>query len=229
MGTAVEDEVIDVNPCAIKGGSTVTRKRPITVLRTDDYALLVKAMPERYRAMVMLATWTALRFGELAELRRGDVDIEPDDSAGVLHVRRAVARTKGKVHRDHTKTEAGVRDVAIPPHLVPAIAEHLRDHVAPESRALLFPAPRGDNLHPTSLYTDGGYYAARESIGRPDLRFHDLRHTGAVLAAQSGATVADLMARLGHSTPAAAMRYQHTAAGRDALIAARMSEMMTGM
>ena len=70
------------------------------------------------------------------------------------------------------------------------------------------------------------YYPARDAAGRPDLRFHDLRHTGAVLAAQTGATLAELMARLGHSTPAAAMRYQHAAQDRDAVIASRLSEMV---
>lgn len=64
------------------------------------------------------------------------------------------------------------------------------------------------------------WYPARAAAGRPDLRFHDLRHTGAVLAAATGATLAELMARLGHSTPGAAMRYQHAAKGRDAEIAA---------
>ena len=59
--------------------------------------------------------------------------------------------------------------------------------------------------------------------GRLDLRWHDLRHTGAVLAAFTGATLAELMGRLGHSTPAAALCYQHTAAGRDQQIAAALS------
>jgi len=44
-----------------------------------------------------------------------------------------------------------------------------------------------------------------------------------VLAAQTGATLAELMARLGHSTPEAAMRYQHAAQGRDQAIAAALS------
>lgn len=59
------------------------------------------------------------------------------------------------------------------------------------------------------------WHAARAKAGRDDLKFHHLRHTGAVLAAQSGATLADLMGRLGHTTPAMAMIYQHTAADRD--------------
>jgi integrase len=72
-----------------------------------------------------------------------------------------------------------------------------------------------------------GFCLAREAAGRPDLRLHDLRHTGAVLAAQTGATLAELMARLGHSTPGAAMRYQHAARDRDQEIAEALSRMVT--
>jgi integrase len=80
-------------------------------------------------------------------------------------------------------------------------------------------------MAPSTLYKV--FYPAREAAGRPDLRFHDLRHTGAVLAAQTGATLADMMARLGHSTPGAAMRYQHAAEGADARIAAGLSRLAT--
>jgi integrase len=73
-----------------------------------------------------------------------------------------------------------------------------------------------------------GLLPAREAAGRPDLRFHDLRHTGATLAAVSGATLAELMARLGHSTPGAAMRYQHAAADRDKVIAQALSKLAAG-
>jgi hypothetical protein len=70
------------------------------------------------------------------------------------------------------------------------------------------------------------YCPARKKAGREDLRFHDLRHTGAVLAASTGATLAELMARLGHSTPAAAMRYQHAAHDRDRIIATALSQLV---
>ena len=72
---------------------------------------------------------------------------------------------------------------------------------------------------------NGWCYPAREAARRPDLRFHDLRHTQAVLAAATGATLAELMARLGHSTPGAAMRYQHAPADRDRVIAAALSDL----
>jgi integrase len=88
----------------------------------------------------------------------------------------------------------------------------------------VFPAADGvSHIAPSTLYRV--YYPARKAAGRPDLRWHDLRHTGAVLAAQTGATLAELMSRLGHSTPQAALRYQHTAKGRDTEIAAALSRM----
>jgi integrase len=86
-------------------------------------------------------------------------------------------------------------------------------------------AKNGGHLQPSTL---GRHFdRARIKAKRPDLRFHDLRHSGSVLAAQTGATLAELMARLGHSTPAAAMRYQHAAQGRDRQIAKLLSGLAT--
>jgi integrase len=81
-------------------------------------------------------------------------------------------------------------------------------------------------MAPATLYRV--FYPARDAAGRPDLRFHDLRHTGAVLAAATGATLAELMARLGHSTAGAALRYQHAAAERDKVIAEALSKLANG-
>src|SRR3712207_9545284 len=102
-------------------------------------------------------------------------------------------------------------------------------HPPAPGRAVFFsPPPPKANRHmaPPTLYKV--YYPARKAAGREDLRWHDLRHTGAVLAAQTGATLAELMGRLGRTTPGAAMRYQHAAADRDAEIARRLSELVGG-
>jgi integrase len=106
------------------------------------------------------------------------------------------------------------------------VKAHLREHAAMGRDGLLFPAGHGAQLAPSTLYRV--YYPARDKAGRPDLRFHDLRHTGAVLAASTGATLAELMARLGHSTPAAALRYQHAANNRDRVIADALSKLVIG-
>lgn len=120
------------------------------------------------------------------------------------------------------KSDAGVRDVAIPPHIIPQIETHLSKYVGGKHDSLIFANESGGHLQPSTLYRH--WYKARGAAGRKDLRWHDLRHSGAVLAAATGASLAELMARLGHSTPQAAMRYQHAAQGRDRQIAALLSK-----
>ena len=213
------DRLIEANPCAIDGAGSADRTITPKPLTTDQLAVLVEAMPERLRLMVLLGCWCALRFGELVELRRSDIDL----AAGVVKVRRGAVRAEGEWVVGGTKSFAGVRDVAVPPNIMAAIEHHLAKHTDAGNGALLFPAASGAHLQPSTLYRH--FYRARDAADRPDVRFHDLRHTGATFAAQAGATLAELMARLGHSTPQAAMRYQHAAAGRDREIAARMARL----
>ncbi len=221
LGQAVRDEVIRSNPCHIRGAGNTKRVHKIKPATLAELEAIVTAMPARYRAMVLLASWCGLRFGELAELRRTDVDTK----IGVIRVRRGVVRAAGETLVKAPKSDAGIRDVAIPPHLLPAVRDHLLRHAAAGRDGLLFPAKGGGHLAPSSLYRV--YYRARAEAGRPDLRFHDLRHTGAVLAAQTGATLAELMGRLGHATPAAALRYQHAAEDRDMELARRLSALVS--
>ncbi|WP_369252391.1 tyrosine-type recombinase/integrase [Geodermatophilus amargosae] len=67
---------------------------------------------------------------------------------------------------------------------------------------------------------------AADAIGLPAVRSHELRHTGATLAAATGATTKELMRRLGHSSPAAALLYQHAADDRDGEIARALDAML---
>ena len=66
---------------------------------------------------------------------------------------------------------------------------------------------------------------ARKKVGMEDFTFHDMRHTGQTLAASTGATLKDLMKRLGHASTAAAYRYMHALDGRDAEIASALSDL----
>lgn len=217
LGTAVDDGLIPANPCRIRGGGQASRAHEIRLLTAPELAALVAEMPEELRAGVLLSAWCGLRYGELAELRRGDV--EPDGS--VIHVRRGVVYIGGEHLVSAPKSRAGVRDIAVPPHLAPVVAAHLGQHTSKRRDALLFPGEDGEHLAHWKFRHQ--LYKAAKSIGRDDLHVHDLRHLGAVLAAQSGATIKELMGRMGHTSPAMSMRYQHVAAGRDVQIAAAMS------
>ncbi len=224
LATAVADELIDANPCRIRGAGQTERVRKIRPATVAELAALTAAMPPRLKLAVPLASWCALRFGELTELRRADVDLTGE----VIRVRRAVVKVAG-AQGGHIigepKSQAGVRDVAIPPHMLEAVRTHLAEHVGPERDSLLFPSTPGGDRHLSLSANHRAWDTARRAAGRPDLRFHDLRHSGLVLAAQTGATLAELMARAGHSTPRAAMRYQHAAEHRDREIAALMSKL----
>jgi integrase len=220
--TAVQDEVLDANPCRIRAAMQTKRKRDVDVLNPAAVDRLAAKMPTRLRASVVLAAWCGLRWGETSELRRMDVSKD----CATLRVRRAVTYRKGKFYVGEPKTAAGVRDVAIPPHIRPVIKAHLKNHVDRDADSLLFPIADGGHMHGDIYRTH--WEKARAAIGKPNLRVHDLRHVGAVLAAQSGATTAELMHRLGHTTPQMALRYQHVAEGRDAEIAERLSKLASG-
>ena len=219
MASAVNDEIIDANPCRIVGAGRAKRVHKIRPASIGELAVLTAEMPEKLRLMVTLASWCALRFGETVELRRGDIDLSQE----VIRVRRAATRVGGTFAITTPKSDAGVRDVDIPPHIIPLIEQHLAEYVDNGRDSLIFPADNGGHLQPSTLYRH--WYRAREKAGRNDLRWHDLRHSGAVLAAATGASLAELMERLGHSTPAAAMRYQHAARGRGREIAALLSKL----
>lgn len=223
LNGAVHDEVIIANPCKVRAAGTVKRAHQIEPATVADLQAITDAMPERLRLAVLLGAWLAMRYGEIAELRRHDVDT----ARGVVRVRRGVTWPNGKPTVGTPKSSAGVRDVHVPPHLTPALVDHLARHTGPAAAALLFPAARGGHMHPRTF--GKAFNTARTAAGRPGLRFHDLRHTGAVMAAQAGATLAELQGRLGHSTASAAMRYQHAAAGRDAELARRLSAMVEGV
>ena len=219
FASAINEELIDANPCRIVGAGRSKRVHKIRPASVAELGTLTEAMPERLALMVTLASWTALRFGELVELRRGDIDL----GAEVVRIRRAAVRTKGAYTITSPKSDASVRDVDIPPHIIPTIEAHLAKHVGRDRDALIFETDGGGHLQPSTMYRH--WYKARDAAARPDLRFHDLRHSGAVLAAATGASLAELMARLGHSTPQAAMRYQHVAAGRGREVAQLLSKL----
>lgn len=219
--TAVDDELLSANPCRIRGAGQAKRASETEPATLDELALIVAEMPGRLRLMVLLAAWCAMRYGELAELRRNDLDT----GKGVVRIRRAVVWVNGAAVVGDPKSEAGKRDVTIPPHVMPAVTEHLAAMGTRDSDALLFPAATDATKHLQSPRVFVYFSRARRKAGRPDLRFHDLRHTGAVYATRAGASLAEVMARLGHSTTNAAMRYQHAAKGRDAQIADALSKL----
>ena len=123
------------------------------------------------------------------------------------------------------KTEASRRTVHLPSLLTAELVTHVERFTADDGDALVFTSAHGLPLRRSAFYKV--WHTARTTAGQPALRWHDLRHTAATLATVHGATVREVQARLGHSTPAAALRYQHSTAERDRLVAERLNTVIS--
>ena len=191
-------------------------ERPIATIA--EVGALADAMPDHLRVAVLLAAWCQLRRGELLGLRRRNVDL--------LHGSLDIVQTRtvtmaGTMLEKAPKSDAGARTVAIPSNVVPVLAQHLERFTAPDPDAFVLVGEKGGPFRPQVLET--AWQSARASIGRPELRLHDLRHSGLTWAAATGASIAELMRRAGHGSPAAALRYQHATDDRDQALAAALA------
>ena len=208
MDQAVDDGIIQVSPCKVRGAGNAVTGIEVKPPTAAELETIVEVIDPRFKTMIVLGAWAALRFGEVTESRRKDVLIVEEETAKEPHTTIYVDVSRGVTHIPGEgfvlrppKSRAGVRIVALPP--MSGGGRHLA----------------------ASTWTDY-WYPAREAAGRGDLHFHALRHFGATAYALTGATIRELQDRLGHTTPNVAMRYQHTT-GRGAELAAKMSELHT--
>lgn len=244
-----------VNPFAVRGGGSSPSRKRTELATSEEVDVILATIRPEWRLLVLLGLWTGLRFSEIAELRRSDIDLK----AGIIRVRRSVSRSRSEgVHTKGPKSEAGNRDMNVPAVVLDELRTHLRTYVTGRD-GLLFPGASGGHLAPSTFYgkvtcstcklvpstckraqKDGkrlphdfhprerGWYAARQAAGHPSLHFHDLRATGATLMAQQGATEAEIQAFLGDSTPQAAQRYVRAAQSRMKAHAQRMNDLAKG-
>jgi integrase len=132
----------------------------------------------------------------------------------------------GQLQPGDVKSEASRRVVSIPEALMDDIRRHLDKYAAPGTQGAVFVGPSGGRLR-RGNFRKQVWLPATDAVGLEGMRFHDLRHTGNTLAATTGASTRELMARMGHASARAALIYQHATRDRDAKIAAALSELIT--
>src|ERR1700678_4339790 len=169
----------------------------------------------RFRVHVLLITFASRRWGEASALTRAELDLK----ARTVRIRAAhVERSTGPLVLGPPKSQAGRRIVGIPAAIVPDLESHLAKYLKPYPGALLFPGIMGGPIRRGNFNKLAARPHAVEALGMPGLHVHDLRHTGNQFAANSGAGLRVLMARMGHDSERAAMIYQHEARGADKAI-----------
>lgn len=153
-----------------------------------------------------------MRTGEMLGLCRNDIDF----LRGVVHIRKEAQQVSGagRVITD-PKSEAGKRPVAMPRSVMRELEAHLDRFGQPGVDGVVFTAPRGGPLRRREQSEK--WRAAVAAVGAPQgLHVHDLRHHAATSMARiPGVTTKELMARIGHSSPRAALIYQHATEERD--------------
>jgi len=183
---------------------------------------LADEVEDRFRALVLMAAFTGLRRGELFGLTRRRIDL--------LHQTVTVVEQRQQL-RDGTvivgppKTDAGCRMLSLPGPMIPELDAHLAAYAQPGADGLVFTGDKGGPLH--DHVWQAKWAKARANLDLPGLHFHDLRHVANTLTAASGASTRELMHRMGHVSPAAALRYQHATRDRDAAIAAALGDLIT--
>ncbi len=213
FNTAVDDQTIRRNPCRIKGaGKEASEERP--VLSIAQVYELAEAIDQRYRLLVLLGTFASLRWGELAALRRSDIDLE----TCMIRVARQLTEQPGGYGFGPPKSTAGKRAVPFPDMLKTELRWHLKCFVSEDHDALVFMSPAGAPMRHSNFYRRA-WLPAVAKAGLANVHFHDLRHTGNTLSADAGANLRELMERMGHSSARAALIYLHSTNERQRVIA----------
>jgi integrase len=214
LTTATDDGLIKRNPCRIKGaGKEESAERP--VLTIEQVYALAEAIGQRYRALVLLGTFASLRWGELAALRRCDIDLE----ACTIRVDRQLTEQLGGGSAfGPPKSKAGKRAVAFPDMIKIDLRWHLKCFVDDDPDTLVFTSPEKAPMRHSNFYRRAWLPAVRK-VGVEGTHFHDLRHTGNMLTAEAGANLRELMERMGHSSTRAALIYLHSTTERQHVIA----------
>lgn len=220
MTAVEEDQLIARNPCRIKGADNEhTPERPVLTVR-QVFELADRMADKRFKALILLATFASLRWGEVIALRRSSIDL---DARTVTIREQLLELDNGEMRLCPPKSRAGRRTVSIPAVIIPVLAEHLATYVDEADDAFVFLGKRGAFLRGSNFRREARWAEALKEMGLQGLHFHDLRHTGNTLAAQSGASLADLKARMGHDSDRAALIYQHATRDADQRIADALS------
>lgn len=213
---------VTVSPCNVVKATKKPEPKEKDLLTDEEFSQLIEALPERYRMAVVIAEHCQLRISEWTELRRKDLTVKKTNgqTRATLNVSRRVAWVGGQPDYSTPKSEKGNRKIFVAPAVVPALLAYVEKFSQPGAEGLLFVNEDGNQIRHTRF---------REMLANHSMKLfgrrvgsHEFRHRGATEFARAGATLKDLMARLGHSTTEMALTYQHAAEERDRMLTEKM-------
>jgi len=184
MDVAVDAGLILRTPCRVKGAAT-ERLPEMRAATPEEVAAIVAVVEPRWQALILMAAYSGLRWGELTGLRQKHLD----PLHKKVRVVEQLLEVDGRLSFAPPKTEAGVRTVVLPQFLVEVMVEHVARYSQLGPDGLVFVMPEGTPLRREN-FRRRVWYPAVAAVGMEGFRFHDLRHTNATPAAESGASLA---------------------------------------
>jgi len=223
MDTAVDDGLIRSNPVHIKGAA-VERSVERPELDWDEVQRIGDVIEPCFHALVWLGATSGLRFGELAGLTRRHIDL----ANRTVRVDQALSFIRGKGPTlGPPKSAAAHRTVTVPSRVADLLTDHVEAFVEGDPEALIFTSVKGSPL--VNRYFAPYWKRALLAAELPETtRFHDLRHLAGTSAATAGASLREIMARMGHASSDASLRYLKASERRDAEIADAIEQRING-
>ncbi|MBF6358456.1 site-specific integrase [Nocardia higoensis] len=222
LNTAVdEDKIIPRNPCRVRGADKESSpERP--VLTVAQVFALSRAVPARFRVLILLTAFCSLRWGEVSALTRADFT----EGAVSVRISKSLVEVRGEgLVVAPPKSRAGVRTLTVPEAIRPDVLAHLDEFVASAGDAYVFSGVKGGPLRRSNFAKLADWSKAVKVAGVSGIHFHDLRHAGNLWASKAGMSTRDLMARMGHDDMRAALIYQRATDDAERRIADDLSRL----
>lgn len=226
MKRAIEDELILSNPCSVRGAQSANSGKEIACPTPEEVAKIAKAMGGSLSMMVLLMAYGGLRYGEITELRRKDINLVTKGAEQYfeLKISRAVTYVNKTFIVGSPKSKASKRVVALTSNLTELIQTFLEDFDKTGRQSwLLFPSASDPQVHMRNDYFAKRLIKAKKVAGlsKSGITPHSFRHFAGTYFSASGANLTEVKSWLGDSSTAAVQRYLHPV-GRDSLIAQNM-------
>jgi integrase len=208
-GFALRKGWIATDPCQIRGGSQSPIIKNFSIPTVEQVKVIIDNAPDEYKALFAIAAWGGLRKGELLELRRKDFSLINNNHAPMyqISVQRGIIWLNGGAVEVRLPKWESTRDLLLPAHVSALIRSHL-SRVPLDPEALVFPThTKRSYEHLGNHKLNRTWYRLRADANYTG-SFHSLRSFAGTQYAIAGATLREIMLRLGHTSASTAMRYQ---------------------
>ena len=186
------------------------RRAPVKPLSDEQIAALMNALDQSghlYADLYIVTLFTGMRQGEVLGLGWEDVDFR----SGTILVHRQLRRLKERgAGYDYAEPKDHASRVIKP---APSVMTLLKRHRIHQSELQLAAGPAWSNPMNLVFTNEFGGHLVHGTVyrqfkriiaelGFPDFRFHDLRHTYAVVSLENGDDIKTVQENLGHATAA---------------------------